>query len=140
MLHLLSHEDGEGGLSTLVDGFQVADVMATSHPNAFNLLNYVNIPAHASGNSKIGSITPTYSQCRVVHTLRSGETCNGKIPYTKIRWNNSDRAAFAVGHDGSRINAWYKAAKIFNSLVNSKEHLWEFQLQPGRPLSKSHRS
>lgn len=137
MLHLLSHEEGEGGLSTLVDGFQVADVMATSHKVSYDALRSTTTQSHASGNDEVGSITPTNGNRTVIHRSREQILCDGRFANMKIRWNNSDRGVFRVDHDGKRIDAWYKAAKIFDSLINSKEYLWEFQLQPGRPLSRS---
>ncbi|KAJ9659888.1 hypothetical protein H2201_007147 [Coniosporium apollinis] len=57
MFHCLSHTDGEGGASLLVDGFQAAADLQKEDPEAYNILSTVNVYTHASGNEGI-SIQP----------------------------------------------------------------------------------
>ena len=38
MFHLLSHSEGSGGSSLLVDGFRAASILRTESPKAFDVL------------------------------------------------------------------------------------------------------
>lgn len=51
--HLLSHTDGDGGSSLLVDGFKVAETLRRESPEAYETLCRVRIRGHASGNEKV---------------------------------------------------------------------------------------
>jgi trimethyllysine dioxygenase len=55
--HLLSHTEGSGGASLLVDGFNVAKKLLQTDRKAYKTLSTVNVHAHASGNEGI-SIQP----------------------------------------------------------------------------------
>src|SRR3954469_5560436 len=57
MFHLLSHDDGKGGASILVDGFYAAARLFKENPEAYNILSKVNVYSHASGNEGV-SIQP----------------------------------------------------------------------------------
>lgn len=137
MLHLLSHVDGRGGLSTLVDGFKVADVLRHQSELDFETLINTTVCGHASGNSDIGSIMPVSRTEAVINLVELGQHSSQEKStyYNRIRWNNSDRVAWSANKTSDEIQRWYAAAKVFNSLVNDPRFLWQFQLQPGRPLS-----
>jgi trimethyllysine dioxygenase len=104
MFHLLSHEDGEGGTSGLVDGFAAARELATQDPVAYQILSSVRIISHASGNDG-SSIQPSNGFPVLVHD-----------PYysnlIQIRWNPADRAQIDVPLGSkSKVRSWYLAAK-----------------------------
>ena len=100
MFHLLSHTDGEGGESLLVDGFRAANELRKSEPEAYRILKTTNIYSHASGNEGI-SIQP-YRSFPVILENESGEV-------VQIRWNTSDRAAIDLPLE--QMDAWYSAAE-----------------------------
>lgn len=86
MFHLLSHTDGTGGATVLVDGFYVAKFLKELHPDLYEILSQVPVPAHAAGEaSSIYQPSPS-----------SGYPVLGHDPCTKelvqVRWNNIDRS------------------------------------------------
>jgi trimethyllysine dioxygenase len=130
MLHLLSHI-GEGGHSTLADGFEVAETLKHSWPEAFKILSQVRVPSHASGNDGI-SLMPVADRFPVIKPRHQPLNPTG-WSVEQVRWNNSDRAAWNINEDPSK---WYAAAREWVKLLNSEQFLLKFKLEPGRPLSK----
>ncbi|KAI0457074.1 Clavaminate synthase-like protein [Xylaria acuta] len=132
--HLLSHTDSGspegsgtvlGGQSLLVDGFHAAKVMKEEAPDLFDILAYVGIPSHASGNEGI-TISPDKLYPVIEHDLE------GDVVH-RIRWNNDDRGVVPVGGKYSAIQ-WYKAASKWNEILRRKELEYRFQLEPGKVL------
>lgn len=99
-LHLLSHTDGEGGLSSLVDGFSAARDLFEEDANAYATLSKIRVFAHASGNEGV-NIQPAKGFPVLGHT-RTGGTLQ------QVRWNTADRAW--VGASFKRMEEWYDAA------------------------------
>lgn len=99
MFHLLSHTDGEGGASLLVDGFKVAMELKKKDPGAYNTLASVSIHSHASGNDGI-KIMPWKGDPVLNHVGNR---------LAQIRWNNSDRASILTPIRDA--GAWYVAAR-----------------------------
>jgi trimethyllysine dioxygenase len=62
-LHLLSHTDGEGGESSLVDGFMAATRLFEDDRAAYAMLSKNAVYAHASGNDGI-SVSALYAFLR----------------------------------------------------------------------------
>lgn len=122
--HLLSHTDGEGGASLLVDGFNVADQLRRTDPKAYEVLSAVNVHAHASGNEGI-SIQPYRSFPVLEHDPATGDLL-------RVRWNSSDRASIELPID--QVETWYDAARKFDALLKKKENEYWEQLTPGRVL------
>ncbi|KAF1837000.1 Trimethyllysine dioxygenase [Decorospora gaudefroyi] len=122
--HLLSHTDGEGGASLLVDGFKVADELLQTDKNAYKVLSTVNVHAHASGNEGI-SIQPYRGFPVLEHDVATGELL-------RVRWNSSDRASIELPID--EVETWYDAARKFDALLKKKENEYWEQLVPGRVL------
>jgi trimethyllysine dioxygenase len=86
LLHLLSHTGGTGGASLLVDGFYVATIMKELHPEAYDLLSRIPIPAHAAGEpSALYRPSPPSGYPVLRHDAFTGEL-------TQVRWNNDDRS------------------------------------------------
>ncbi|KAH7318428.1 hypothetical protein B0I35DRAFT_478936 [Stachybotrys elegans] len=127
--HMLSHtmgshgpSDGQslGGLSLLVDGYNVANQLRRENETLYEKLAEVKVPYHASGNQDV-AVTP-YADFPVISTL-AGQ------PHI-IRWNDPDRGILPA--DVGR--AWYEAAQKWASLVQDKGNEYWFQLEPGRVL------
>ena len=100
LFHLLSHTDGSGGATLLVDGFYVAASLKAHHPESHTLLSTIPIPAHAAGDEEtIYQASP-----------KSGYPVLSHDPVTKelyqVRWNNDDRSV--MDHlDPEIVEKWY---------------------------------
>jgi trimethyllysine dioxygenase len=53
MFHLISHTDGSGGKSQLVDGFGAANELLEQDPEAYRILATTRVHSHASGSEDI---------------------------------------------------------------------------------------
>lgn len=104
MFHLLSHEDGEGGMSGLFDGFAAAEELRLEFPAAYKILSNANVHCHASGNDGI-SIMPANGFPVLVHTRNP---IGRRVYLTQIRWNPADRVDVQL--PVSDVNHWYQAA------------------------------
>jgi trimethyllysine dioxygenase len=125
MFHLLSHTQGKGGESLLVDGFKAAAQLKKEDPAAYEILSTVNIYAHASGNDGI-SIQPYRSFPVLLHDE------HGRL--IQVRWNSSDRAAIDLPIE--EVEEWYDAARKWAAILSSAENEYWEQLKPGTPLSE----
>lgn len=86
LFHLLSHTEGRGGATLLVDGFYVASLLKELHPEAYALLSSVPVPAHAAGEpSALYQPSPASGYPTLGHDRLTGEL-------TQVRWNNDDRS------------------------------------------------
>lgn len=132
MFHLLSHTEGDGGASLLVDGFRAAEILKKESELAYGMLSSQPIPWHASGNETI-SIQPTHS-VPVLEQFRHATHAQPEL--FRVRWNNDDRATKDDWPTFSTCAQWYAAARLWASILKrSNMEIWE-QLRPGRPLSK----
>lgn len=122
--HLLSHTDGEGGASLLVDGFKVADELLQTDKKAYEILSTVNVHGHASGNDGI-SIQAYRGFPVLEHDVATGDLL-------RVRWNSSDRASIELPID--QVETWYDAARKFDALLKKKENEYWEQLVPGKVL------
>ncbi|KNG84650.1 trimethyllysine dioxygenase TmlH [Aspergillus nomiae NRRL 13137] len=125
LFHLLSHTDGDGGASLLVDGFWAAKIMRAENPQNFQVLAAMPQPFHASGNEET-CIQPT-EQMPIFKI-------HPQFNYLyQIRWNNYDRAA-KKDWTVEEQNRWYNAARHFNDIITrEKMQIWT-QLEPGTAL------
>ncbi|KAI8947963.1 trimethyllysine dioxygenase [Xylaria longipes] len=132
--HLLSHTDPGspkdsgtvlGGQSLLVDGFHVAKILQEEAPELFDILAYVGIPCHASGNEGI-TISPDKLYPVIERDLERNVV-------HRIRWNNDDRGVVPCRGKYSEMQ-WYKAARKWNEILRRKELEYWFQLEPGKVL------
>ncbi|KAL1733750.1 hypothetical protein EV714DRAFT_203618 [Schizophyllum commune] len=123
LFHLLSHE-GEGGATLLVDGFYVASILKELHPEAYELLSTIPIPAHAAGEA--GSLyrpSPPGGYPVLNHDRVSGALA-------QVRWNNDDRST--MSHlDPYIVEDWYAAIRAWNRLLTSSDSEYWVQLKPG---------
>lgn len=84
LFHLLSHTDGTGGSTLLVDGFYVASLLKELHPSAYDILSRVGVPSHAAGED-ISFYTPKPQGSYPVLGHANGNL-------VQVRWNNDDRS------------------------------------------------
>lgn len=122
--HLLSHTEGEGGASLLVDGFKAAAELLEEDEEAYKILATVNVHAHASGNDGI-SIQPYKGFPVLEHDVVTGALL-------RVRWNTSDRAAIELPL--AEVDRWYAAARKFDTILKKKQNEYWEQLQPGTVL------
>ncbi|THC95370.1 hypothetical protein EYZ11_005138 [Aspergillus tanneri] len=125
LFHLLSHTDGDGGASLLVDGFRAAEFLRDENNNHCEYLASIPQPFHASGNedtciqpvtqAPVFSIHPEFQQLY------------------QIRWNNYDRAP---KKDWNLVQQtqWHAAARHFNDIIQRPEMQYWTQLEPGTAL------
>ena len=136
MFHLLSHTEGEGGASLLVDGFRAANVLEQKFPEAFKILSTFKISSHASGNDGI-HLRPDFS--RPVINLISSDASPPEEAVYQVRWNNDDRAVLPTNSASRQsevsVDAWYDAARKWVDILRSAESEYWEQLRPGRALS-----
>ncbi|KAL4919343.1 P-loop containing nucleoside triphosphate hydrolase protein [Aspergillus aurantiobrunneus] len=126
LFHLLSHTDGEGGASLLVDGFQAAKILSEENEEHARTLRRIKQPYHASGNEDL-CIQPA-EQFAV---FKTHPQIRGQLQ--QIRWNNYDRA---VKWDWTLDEQyeWYEAARHFNEILHRPNmEIWT-QLEPGTAL------
>ncbi|KAF2165807.1 hypothetical protein M409DRAFT_67133 [Zasmidium cellare ATCC 36951] len=123
-LHMLSHTEGTGGESSLVDGFGAAVQLYVEDREAYLTLSETGVYAHASGNDGI-SIQPSQAFPTLSHDPELGYL-------TQVRWNNADRAGVAADYDA--LDQWYDAAGKFDKILNDPKNQYWFQLEPGQTL------
>lgn len=99
-LHLLSHTEGSGGESSLVDGFGAAQQLFAQDMAAYRRLSITPVYGHASGNDGI-SIQPAEAFPVLNHHDQLGTL-------SQVRWNNADRAGVLMRPH--RVDEWYEAA------------------------------
>jgi trimethyllysine dioxygenase len=133
MFHLLSHTDGEGGASLLVDGFNAAYRLRQESPEAWNILASVPILWHASGNEGI-TITPSHG-FPVLNINKSTGSPHGIQNLLQIRWNNDDRGLVPIRPNvKTGVSEWYEAARKFDEIIKRDDMQYWAQMRPGRPL------
>lgn len=109
-LHLLSHTDGEGGLSSLVDGYSAARELSEQNESAYEKLSSTRVWAHASGNEGI-SIQPASPFTVLKHTWWDKRDWNRtKDSLSQVRWNTADRTDVEASHRPEGQKSWYDAA------------------------------
>jgi trimethyllysine dioxygenase len=133
MFHLLSHTEGSGGASLLVDGFHAAHRLREQSPRSWQILSSVPIVWHASGNSGI-TITPS-RRFPVLNVNGNYDSGWGIENLLQVRWNNDDRG-LVPRIDNNRLSEtqWYKAAREFDRILKMDDMQYWAQLKPGRPL------
>ncbi|KAL8730880.1 MAG: hypothetical protein Q9166_003807 [cf. Caloplaca sp. 2 TL-2023] len=128
--HLLSHVNGGGGASLLVDGFRAANILRQESPKAFYTLCHTKIRGHCSGNDGI-AIMPDHA-FPVITVEEDMHWRTAEI--TQIRWNNDDRAAM-TGLGSETITSFYDAASKWVEILRRPESEYWVQLKPGTVLT-----
>ncbi|KAL0954688.1 hypothetical protein HGRIS_003639 [Hohenbuehelia grisea] len=100
LFHLLSHTEGSGGATLLVDGFSVAAKLKQQHPDAYDVLSRLPVPAHAAGEaSSFYRPSPGCGYPVLQHDANSGDL-------STVRWNNDDRSVMSPS-DPAIVDQWY---------------------------------
>ncbi|KAI4111576.1 MAG: hypothetical protein LQ339_000447 [Xanthoria mediterranea] len=128
--HLLSHSNGDGGVSLLVDGFRAANILREESPEAFRTLCHTKIRGHSSGNENI-AIMP---DCAFPVITVENDADWRRAEVTQIRWNNDDRAAM-TGLSSSAVAGFYAAARKWVAILRRPHSEYWVQLQPGTALT-----
>ncbi|KAG9314929.1 Trimethyllysine dioxygenase [Chiua virens] len=128
LFHLLSHTEGSGGATLLVDGFYVASLLKELYPDAYKLLSRIPVPAHAAGEvTALYQPSPPHGYPPLRHDEASGEL-------VQVRWNNDDRSV--MDHlDAELVESWYDAIRKLHKLLTSADSEFWVQLTPGVVLS-----
>ncbi|KAG8213355.1 hypothetical protein J3R82DRAFT_11841 [Butyriboletus roseoflavus] len=127
LFHLLSHTEGSGGATLLVDGFYVASLLKELHPDAYELLSRIPIPAHAAGEATaLYRPSPPSGYPPLRHDELSGEL-------VQVRWNNDDRSVMDQ-LDAGLVESWYDAIRAWHGLLTSADSEYWVQLMPGTVL------
>nr|GAT60986.1 predicted protein [Mycena chlorophos] len=123
LFHLLSHTEGTGGSTLLVDGFYVASLLKELHPEAYAILSRTPVPAHAAGEpSALYRPSPPGGYPVLSHDPVTGEL-------TQVRFNNDDRSV--MSHLASQqLEDWYSAIRIWHKLLTSADSEYWVQLGP----------
>lgn len=109
-LHLLSHTEGSGGESSLVDGFRAAQELYNEDKSAYAELARIGVWGHASGNDGI-SIQPASARPVLQHSPATRSLI-------QVTWNNADRAGVAGGFHTKKM--WYDAAAYVLGVIFSR--------------------
>lgn len=129
--HLLSHTDGGGGASLLIDGFAVAKALRLESPEAFDALCRIKVRWHASGNEGVNIMPDRAFPVLTLEESRPGE----EEKVSQVRWNNDDRAAIQAD-DPREVAEFYAAAKKWVEILRRPACQYWQQLEPGRFLGR----
>ncbi|KAI0315568.1 hypothetical protein OF83DRAFT_342642 [Amylostereum chailletii] len=124
LFHLLSHTEGKGGATLLVDGFYVASILKELHPEVYQLLSTVPITAHAAGEDDI--------LYRATRPVLAHDPFTGELQ--SVRWNNDDRSVVRGVPSGSMMQ-WYDAIRTWNKFLTSPDSEYWVQLAPGTAVA-----
>jgi gamma-butyrobetaine dioxygenase len=118
--HCISNE-AEGGETTLVDGFYVAALLKTHHPEAFEVLTRTAVPFRvfdAHGDVRCHG--------RVIELDTEGELMI-------IRYNNQLRLPLDI--PGELVEPYYEAHRRFSGLIADRVNRVQMRLAPGDLLT-----
>ncbi|KAF8506150.1 mitochondrial protein [Hysterangium stoloniferum] len=131
LFHLLSHKQGTGGQTLLVDGFYVASLLSTLEPEVYSLLSSIPIPTHSAGASAESPTSMTYlyhPKPQVGYPILNHDTTTNKL--IQVRYNNNDRSVMRHLEPGM-VEPWYKALHAWNKALTSPDSEYWVQLAPG---------
>jgi len=112
--------DGKGGESVVVDGFALARKMQREHPEMYDVLTKVMVPAQY-----IEPGVHLMAERPVFRLDRKGEL-------VQVSFNNYDRAPFLLEAD--EMKAFYEAYAQFNRLSMDQDNWCKIPLRPGMAL------
>lgn len=124
LFHLLYH-DGTGGTTSLTDAFYCASILRKKHPESFELLSKVPIPAHSAGEEKV-CIQPDIPQ-PIFKLDNQGELI-------QVRWNQSDRSTMNDWENPQDVLKFYEALRNWYLIISDPENEFFYQLKPGQCL------
>jgi len=102
--------------------------MKELHPEAYDLLSRVRVPAHAAGEP--GALYTPFPE--------SGYPVLGHDAdeLVQVRWNNDDRSVMR-GLKADAVEEWYDAIRLWNECLTSPDSEYWVQLQPGTAVGAS---
>jgi trimethyllysine dioxygenase len=116
LLHCLEF-DGEGGQSTMVDGFRIAAELRSDRPDLYDVLARVQVPGQYIGDgAHLMASRPVF---------RHDQT--GEL--VQVSFNNADRAPFLLPAD--EMEQFYEALRAFEALANDHRLQWRRVNPPG---------
>ena len=119
LLHCLAF-DGDGGESTMVDGFRIASELRASSPELYEVLSTVQVPGQYIGDgSHLMASRPVFR-----HDDRGA--------LVQVSFNNTDRAPFLLPPD--QMDAFYEALRAFEALANDHALQWRRVNRPGTAM------
>ncbi|KAI0029107.1 Trimethyllysine dioxygenase [Vararia minispora EC-137] len=124
LFHLLSHTNGTGGATLLVDGFYVASILKDLHPDTYEFLSTASVPAHAAGEE---GVLYRASAPVLAHDARIGVL-------RRVRWNNDDRSVVR-SIEARDVPRLYEAMRTWNKLLTSPDSEYWVQLTPGTVIA-----
>jgi len=116
LLHCLT-SSAEGGDSTLVDGFGLADFLRQEEPESFRLLSTLPVRFRFRSDD-----TDLSAEFPLIQLDTQGEVAG-------VRFNNRSAAPFAFAPD--LIEPYYRAYQRFASLLDDQRFQVRFKLAPG---------
>ncbi len=112
--------DGKGGESVVVDGFALARKMQREHPELYQTLTKVMVPAqYIEPGVHLAAERPMFRH-------------NGKGDLAQVSFNNYDRAPFLL--EPEEMKAFYEAYGEFNRLAMDQDNWCKIPLRPGMAL------
>lgn len=118
ILHCLGH-DGDGGESTMVDGFAVAAELRRSSPDHHATLATVEVPGRYVGDG-------AHLVARRPILRHEGERL------VQVSYNSTDRAPFLLPPD--EADRFYAAVATFEAMLADPDRTWERRLRPGEAM------
>ena len=137
LFHCLQPATQGGGQSTFADGFAAAQHLYKVNPDYYNILSSVRVASHASGSSDTyGTFmnNAPHAGGFPVFTHSAPHIRPNPKNLTQIRWNNDDRHSSTQWPSHERMIVWYRAARVWQEILASKEFQWDVHLQPGTPI------
>ncbi|KAF5359286.1 hypothetical protein D9756_003329 [Leucocoprinus leucothites] len=112
------------GATLLADGFYVASILKELHPEYYDILSRVSVPAHAAGEAS----SIYYPSPRSGYPVLGHDPCTREL--VQVRWNNDDRSV--MNHlEPDLVEKWYEAISAWNKCLKSPDSEYWVQLQPG---------
>jgi len=119
MLHCIENEV-KGGLSTLVDGFTVTEMLKKDFPIYYDILSEIKVRFQFIDNTVV-----LEDWAEMIQLDENKE-------FKQVRF--SPRLDFVPIEDKEKLEIYYSARKKISELYNSEKFKIEFKLQPGNLL------
>ncbi|KAF8322515.1 Clavaminate synthase-like protein [Clavulina sp. PMI_390] len=100
IFHLLSHTEGAGGESLLVDGFRAATLLGQANPAHLDVLARTKVPTHAVGDAEYHFMMPEERGNRIVELSQDGSEP------VRVAYNNDDRGTIRGKKTVEELDTW----------------------------------
>lgn len=127
ILHCVMPSDGDGGASSVVDGFAVAEMIRATDPEAFELLSTVAVPFVHRRTEAVDQGDDVYlcAAAPIISVDADGKVCG-------IRWHERSMAPMRI--DAELADRFYPALARFSSAIRGDEFTWRHHLAAGEAL------